>query len=98
MRDAQEDGMRSQYPVQIRRGEPEWRRLVARFEASRLDAVSFCERESISLSSLQRWRRRLREADQDGFVEIPVPGLTTSASQWSLEVELPNGVVLRLRG
>lgn len=90
--------MRSQYPVQIRRGEPEWRRLVARFEASRLDAASFCDRESISLSSLHRWRRRLREPDHDGFVEIPVPALSTSASEWSLEVELPNGVVLRLRG
>jgi hypothetical protein len=73
--------------------------LVGRFESSRLDAWSFCEKESISLSSLQRWRRRLGDLDKGEFVELPVPATSSTRREaWSLEVELPDGIVLRFRG
>ena len=65
--------MGTQKRTWIRRNEAEWSRLVSRFESSKLDAVSFCERESLSLSSLQRWRKRLSEGSADAFVEIPLP-------------------------
>lgn len=88
-----------QYRGRTRRGESEWRRLVGRFESSRLDALSFCEKESISLSSLQRWRRRLGEVESGAFVEVPVPAASSTRREaWSLEVELPDGIVLRFRG
>lgn len=91
--------MRSHSEVRIRRSEAERRRLLGRFEASKLSAAAFCEKESLSLSSLQRWRNELRRAtNAASFVELPIPTLSNASSTWSAEVELPNGVVLRFRG
>lgn len=81
-----------------RKSESEWRRLVVRLESSRLDALSLCEKELTSLSSLQRWRRRLGEVESGAFVEVPVPAASSKhRPAWSLDVELPDGIVLRFR-
>ena len=47
--------------IQRRRSAKAWRRMLARFEASGLTAVAFCEREGISSKSFYRWRLRLGE-------------------------------------
>lgn len=92
--------MRAQVRGRIRRTESQWRELVRRFEASNLSQAAFCERESLTVSSLQRWCKLLREADADAFVEIPVPASSSPARsrRWSLDVTLPDGIVLRFQG
>ncbi len=79
------------------RTEAEWSAIVQRLRASGLSLPAFCRREGVSLSSLQRWRRRLEVAGSSDFVELE-PAASTAAATWELEIALPNGVELRFRG
>ena len=57
-----------------RRSVTERRRLLARYERSGLSQKAFCLRHGVALSTLQYWRRRARDTDQEptpSFVEIP---------------------------
>lgn len=80
-----------------RRGRVDGERLVAQFEASDLGRKAFCEAQSISVNTLDYWRKRLRGREPTvapGFVE-----LTPSADGGRLEIELDLGgsTVLRIR-
>lgn len=78
-----------------RRGRVDGERLVAAYEASDLGRKAFCEAQSIAVSTLDYWRKRLRgPAAAAGFVE-----LTRSAdtSRLDIELDLGGGAVLRIR-
>ena len=77
------------------RGRGDWERLVAAYEQSELTRKAFCAERSLSMSSLDYWRRKLRrEATAPGFIELPALG---GSAEWDVELELGGGVVLRLR-
>jgi len=80
-----------------RRSVTERRRLLARYERSGLSQKAFCQRHGVALSTLQYWRRRARDTDQEptpSFVEIPqVAGMARAlASEAAVIIELPGGV------
>ena len=84
-----------------RRGVAERRRLLTRYERSGLSQKAFCQRHGVALSTLQYWRRRARDTDQEPtptFVEIPQ--VTGTAGVRSVEaavfIELPGGVRLEV--
>jgi hypothetical protein len=58
----------------------------------------FCEQEGLTLRTFEEWYRRVRrgETKKGQFVEAKPAG--GPASPWAVEVELPNGVRLRVRG
>ena len=58
----------------------------------------FCLREKLTVSSFKKWYRRCRREDQQGsqFIEVVPPALVTG--WWEVEVTLPNGIRLHLRG
>ena len=92
----------SKRPRRGRRSEAEWREILRRCDASGLSTREFCEREKLSLSTLQRWRARCRAASAAPFVEL-IPGgpaveePSSISRDWSVELELPGGLRLRLR-
>jgi len=85
-----------------RRTADQWRGIVARFQESGLTPKEFCKREALAEATFGRWRRRfLAEDERPEFVEL----LPSSASMkgrgsefWELELDLPCGGTLRLRG
>ena len=86
----------------VRRSGSEWHQLFEEFARSGLTAREFCKRESINLASFIRWRKKLEDATPDEgpeserFVEVaPSDGF---AAFWSMEFELPDGRILRVRG
>jgi hypothetical protein len=83
-----------------RRTEAEWAEILGRFQASGLGRREFCRREGLALSSFQRWRDRVRRRSaRSAFVElVPASTPARAKSDWALELSLPNGVCLRLRG
>lgn len=90
----------SKRPGAGRRSEAEWREILDRCDASGLSAREFCKREELSLSSFQRWRARCRAASAAPFVELAAPaaeGESSLSADWSVELELPGGLRLRLR-
>ncbi len=84
----------------VRRGRTEWVKIVQRFESSGLAGTTFCEREGLALSSLQRWRQRLASRGTASFVELvpPKAAAPTLSSGFSLELTLPNGASFRFQG
>ena len=86
----------------IRRSSQEWARLVDKFRQSGLTQVEFCRRKDLRLSSLQRWCQRFPAA-REAFIELAPPAIeaktgSETGTSWLVELELPNGGVLRLRG
>jgi hypothetical protein len=80
-----------------RRGHLDGERLVAAFEASDLGRKAFCEAQSISVNTLDYWRKRLRgrvPAAASGFVELTP---STEGGCVDIELDLGGGTVLRIR-
>ena len=86
-----------------RRSASEWQEIHDRFDRSGLSARAFCAREALVFATFHRWREKLKSTTDNGsehrddFMEV-----TTSpdglAAWWSVEVELPDGRILRMRG
>jgi len=83
-----------------RRTAPEWREILSRYRRSGVSIETFCARESLSKSTFVRWRERLAADDSapSSFVELAAPSLPATLSPWTVEFELPAGIVVRVRG
>lgn len=83
----------------IRRSASDWRDLMQRFTRSGQSRAAFCRKESISRSTFDLGHRKLRqpkpEASAVDFVELVSTQAPTVG--WSIEIELPDGTVARLR-
>jgi hypothetical protein len=81
----------------IQRGAAGWQELLDRQVASGLNRKAFCAREGVPRSSFETWRRRLASrAVAARFVDVTPP--VEAARGWDIELALPGGVVLRMRG
>jgi hypothetical protein len=85
-----------------RRTASEWREILDRFGRSGLSAREFCKRESLTPASLHRWQLKLEVPETGGnpageFVDV-TPRSGSDPSIWSVEVEFPDGRVLRMQG
>jgi len=83
---------------QIQRSAAQWSEIITRYRQSGMGSRQFCEAEGLTLRTFEKWYRRQRslERGKGQFVEMKPPMAT--ASPWAVEVELPNGVRLRVRG
>lgn len=90
-----------------RRGEGQWRGLLARFDASQGSVAAFCRREAISTASFYRWAARLgitegygkpvRKHETPVFVDAGTLGGTRAVgSRLDLKLDLGEGLVLHL--
>jgi hypothetical protein len=88
----------------IRRNREQWRELLERFDHSGQSREQFCHEQGLTLSSFAYWRRALgktaaRRGDIAGdplFVEWTPPA-RAGAGGWDVELQLGDGLVLRLR-
>lgn len=100
-------------PSHTRRSADEWRSLVEQQRRSNQTQAAFCRERGVSLSSFGYWRRKLgsptstgTQGDKDPPLWIewpatvdrqPSPRATSEAPGWDLELDLGNGLQLRLR-
>ena len=89
--------MQSRSNGRARRTASEWREIFSRYELSGLSIEAFCRRESLNRSSFHRWRSQLG-SPKDSYVELAVPTPAPSPSSWSVELDLPGNILLRVRG
>jgi len=82
----------------VYRNVADWRALSARYERSGLTQAAFCTREGIALHTFKKhYRDHKAAAPQPGqFVEVE-PSVP-ARPEWEVELELPNGVRLAMRG
>ena len=93
-------------PGRIRRSEDEWREVFVCFEQSGQTIEQFCAQQGLALSTFSRWRQRLRSdcrhttqgSPEAVFVELSRGDAPCAvASPWDVELQLGNGMFLRLR-
>jgi hypothetical protein len=82
----------------VQRSAAQWSEIIARYRQSGLERRDFCAAEGIVPRTFEKWERRLRRKDTKPgqFVEVPTPEV--GRGPWAVEVELPSGVRLRVRG
>lgn len=95
----------SQAPqTKTRRRQEAWKQLMAEYEASDLTQREFCECHQLAYSTFCYWRKRLSAdavrtepaAASVPLLELPVLPVH-GQTNWRLELELGQGVVLRLK-
>ena len=89
------------------RSKAQWRVLINQYENSAQTQKVFCEQHGIAVSSFHQWRNRFKQDEivsNDDFIDMtpksevyPSPRNTPSESPWLLELDLGQGMTLRLR-
>ena len=81
----------------VRRTAEEWKAIVERYEGGGETRAGFCGREQIAITSLTRWRRKLRgePAAPARFIEL---SSAMASNRVRAELELGQGLVLRIFG
>ena len=90
--------------IRPRRTAEQWRSLIAEQADSGLSQAAFCKRKRLSLSTFSLWKRRLSEPgelavrqNEDQATWIDLGQLASSRTGWDIELDLGDGVCLRLR-
>lgn len=92
----------------VDRTQEQWKAMLNEYENSGLTKVEFCKQQGIATSSLQRWLKFFNDQPKSDtpFIDITeslssaTPGqvpATDDTRPWQVELELGNGVTLRVR-
>ena len=82
----------------VQRSAAQWSEIMARYRHSGLRSRDFCAGEGLVLRTFAKWERRLRRKEERKGQFVEVPTSQAGSGPWAVEVELPNGVRLRVRG
>lgn len=78
---------------------PDWDELIRQQLESGKSERAFCREHDISPDSLNYQKRKRRAAERPtGFIPIKTTAPPTPTDELHLELELPFGITLRLRG
>jgi transposase-like protein len=70
--------------------------MIAAYEQSGLTQKAFASREGVRFSTFTAWLRRHRQqgagSANTAFTELRLP---TVRSSWTMEIALPNGIIIR---
>ena len=81
----------------IRRSQTEWQQLIDDQTDSGQTQAAFCAAKDISVASFQNWKRRLAaEVSPEPWLELGSLA-QQSTSAWDIELQLGDGICLRLR-
>ena len=81
-----------------RRRPDEWRHLIADQVSSGQTQVAYCAERDISVVSLRYWKRRLADEAPKSQPWVELGTLAErERSGWDIELDLGDGVCLRLR-
>ena len=81
-----------------------WRKVIERQQASGQSIVGFCSKEKLAPATFHAWKRRLRRSQRKAGQKaaqalLPVQVIdAVPIGAGKLEVEWPDGVVLRVQG
>jgi hypothetical protein len=83
----------------IRRSPEQWHQILDELESSGLSRSAFCRQKGLLAETLRQAERRVGRHEQRArFVELSSPALLDDEPRrrWDIELELGDGVVLRL--
>ena len=83
-----------------RRSRADWEQLMEQYEANGLKQHAFCEQQGLAYSTFCYWRKQLRqpatENHSEHLFELPILPVDEHPD-WRVELDLGQGVVLRLK-
>ena len=82
----------------VQRSAVEWSGIIARYRQSGMGMKAFCEQEGLRRGTFEEWYRRVRRSETGKGQFVEVKAASGAASPWAVEVDLPTGVRLRVRG
>ena len=89
--------------TRINRSLEQWQALVNQYETSGLTQQAFCKQHGIATSGLNKWRKRFSSSSEAEFVDITRQLSQVNSqrscqpeSRWQVELQLGQGVVLRI--
>ena len=92
-----------------RRSAAEWHNLIGQQQESGVSQKAFCKLNDICLSTFSLWKRKFTQPDvtppsqqsvaAPEWIELPanLDSAVPEQSKWDMELELPGGVILRMR-
>jgi len=85
-----------------RRSPEQWQQIINRQISSGMSQEAFCKSENLCSGTFSNWKRRLKKAPGDtadkDWVELPASlSPASEPPPWAMELELPGGVILRMR-
>lgn len=83
--------------TRIHRSAEQWQAIVDRQARSDLSAKAFCDSEQLCYAVFCKWRKRLSIPDQSPLVDLSALVDGRRVSQWDIELDLGDGMTLRLR-
>ncbi len=90
--------------TRTRRTADQWRKLIAEQGDSGLSQEAFCKHKRLALSTFANWKRRLGTEPAAETERLPDPStwidlgsLGARSSGWDIELDLGDGICLRLR-
>ncbi len=90
-----------------RRSKAQWQQLIEAQQSSGLSQTAFCQQEGLSIGTFSNWKRKLKD-DKESFIPlantgspssdpwIELPAALPTDNPWHIELDLGNGVCLRL--
>jgi len=93
----------------IVRSKATWQQIIKQYDSNSQTQADFCRERDIAPMSFYKWRQRLsKETRSDHFIDIsqsmvsikPIeqqPSSPTESSPWQVELELGQGIILRVR-
>jgi len=87
---------------QPRKSHAQWQQILSDFNQTDLPANVYCKEHNLAYGTFAKWRQRLtrheQATDRRSLVELIAPTSSSSKpEQWQVELELGNGMTLRLR-
>ena len=80
----------------IRRTPQQWQQLIERQSTSGEAARQFCSNSNLNYGLFCKWRKRLAANTTEPFLDVSSL-VTPGGPVWDVELELGNGMTLRLR-
>ncbi|NRA22848.1 MAG: hypothetical protein HRU05_20450 [Oceanospirillaceae bacterium] len=94
----------------VRRTSAQWHQIIEDQKSSDLTISQFCTSNGVALSNFYQWRSKLgnqvkesqasqtkEAASSEDWVALTPPPSTVDTSSWDMELNLPNGVTLKMR-
>jgi len=89
----------------VRRSREQWQRIITEYESENLTQKEFCANHNLGSVSFSKWYHRLKSAQGNGFVALPIGGIekaenlsgeAQTTNHFDVRLELGDGLVLHL--
>ena len=93
----------TQSPRRPRKIRSQWRAIISEFNQSHSPARVFCTDHDLAYGTFAKWRHHFakpseKKIEPPGLIELIQPASSQPGSEyWHVELELGNGMTLRLR-